>query len=304
MQITEFYSKYLQKNEEYECYSDVGFGKICTFHTGGTIKLLVYPRTVYALVYLIKTCVKSETEYKVVGFCSNILPPSECNDTVIICTRKLNGIKYGVGSVVAECGMSLSLLIKNMVGRNMGGIENLYGIPASVGGAVRMNSGAFGEQISDILKYTICLNLTDFTVKEYSREDMRFSYRHSRLCEGQDILLEAGFRPVLGVSDAAERAKCALERKRSSQPCDMHSAGSVFLRMGDGFPPTAKIIDMLGLKGKYVRSACVSKKHSGFIVNSGDATPKDILRLIEYVSYRIKKETGVRPKCEIEIMEK
>ena len=212
------------------------------------------------------------------------------------CTEKSNMCTDSTEEVWLECeaGTSLFSLNKLCAERSLGGLEFSYGIPGSVGGATVMNAGAFGGQMSDVVKYVLIIENGELK----RLEELGFSYRHSAL-EGKAVYA-VGLR-LFHSGGVKERQEELLKKRLSSQPQGVRSAGSYFKRKGEVIP--AQIIDKLGLKGVKINGAEVSKVHAGFIINSGRATCEDLLKLAELVKSKVKEAYGVELEEEIRFLE-
>ena len=180
-------------------------------------------------------------------------------------------------------------------------MEFLAGIPGTVGGAVRMNAGAYGGEIKDILVKTTYLN-ENLEIKEILSNDQDLSYRHSIFCDKSDfIILEAEFKLE---NDLVENINCRIDEMMKSriekQPINYPSAGSTFKRLPN--KATAALIDECGLKGYKIGGAEISTKHAGFIINTGNATAKDVLSLVELVKTKVYERFNEKIELEVVII--
>lgn len=195
-----------------------------------------------------------------------------------------------------------------------------HGIPGTIGGAIRMNAGAYGTEMKDIVVSTKCLdlkndevpkttniddieiveNLNEPEIIELSNENQKFTYRDSIFSNKRYIILETKLKLSYGDVDKIREKMDELSKNRREKQPDLPSAGSTFKR-GDDYI-TAKLIDECGLKGYTIGGAQVSEKHAGFIVNTGKATAKDILDLIDYVKKVVYEKTGKNINLEIEVI--
>ena len=180
------------------------------------------------------------------------------------------------------------------------GFEFASGIPGSIGGAVRMNAGAYGGEMKEIVESVHYMD-EDGNINEIKAEDINFSYRYSRFKEKNEIIIDATLKLKKGNIDEIKEKTTDFANKRiEKQPLNMPSAGSTFKR-GNGFI-TAQIIDESGLKGYQIGGAKVSEKHAGFVVNTGNATAEDILNLIDYITKVVYEKYGKILEPEIEII--
>ncbi|MBE6596826.1 MAG: UDP-N-acetylmuramate dehydrogenase, partial [Ruminococcaceae bacterium] len=200
-------------------------------------------------------------------------------------------------------GVPLPLLAAKMRDRCLSGAEFASGIPATVGGAVVMNAGAHGGQMSDILVESIAYDTERGETVRLTAEENRLSYRHSIYLERRELIcLGAAFFFCNGDKSAiSELMDKNNNARKSSQPLELPSAGSFFKRPKDHF--AAKLIDDCGLKGYRVGGACISEKHAGFIVNLGGATAEDVLAIAEYARKTVFEKTGIELSREVELVE-
>ena len=179
----------------------------------------------------------------------------------------------------------------------LSGLEFAYGIPGTVGGAVYMNAGAYGGEIKDVLQSVRFLD-EDGTLRELPVERLSMSYRQSAFTDTGRVILSGEFALTPG-DPAAIRAKMedVLGRRRAKQPLEYPSAGSTFKRPEGNY--ASALIEQCGLKGRRVGGAQVSEKHSGFLINTGGATCRDVCALIEEVQQEVFRQTGYRLECEV-----
>ena len=180
------------------------------------------------------------------------------------------------------------------------GFEELSGIPGTLGGAVRMNAGAHGKEMKDIIKGVKCI---DYNGKEkiLTTEEMQFDYRKSMLVNNKYIVTKVKIELQKGKEEEIkEKMDNYAKYRREKQPIEYPNAGSTFKRGKDFI--TAKLIDEAGLKGYSIGGAEVSTKHSGFIVNKGNATAKDVLQLTKYIEEEVYKKFNKKIELEIELV--
>ncbi len=266
---------------------------------GGSVTLVTYPKNRGELLCLLSYLVSHSIPYKVVGYMSNILPPDGEWGICLVCTKRMRSIYFEKNQTVAECGVSLSALCRAMLKEGRVPLVELFGIPATVGGAVYQNAGAFDRSISD------CILSVDFydprfdRVVKKERSELAFSYRSSSVVN-EGIVLSADISSGIGSApDAAEKMAALCRRRRQSQP-HTPSLGSVFLRV-NGIS-AAYYIDRAGLKGRRIGGAMVSPKHAGFIINSGGATAEDYIALVNLVEAEVHDRFHLSLQKEIEII--
>ena len=218
----------------------------------------------------------------------------------IILQVKLENVEINENEVVVGSGVKNAVLAKRLTDNSLTGFEFASGIPGTIGGAIKMNAGAYGGEMKDIVSEVTYLDYNG-NVHVINNDECEFSYRHSKFFDEKAIILQAKLKLEKGnKSEIENRVKELLEQRKEKQPLEYPNAGSTFKR-GEGFI-TAKLIDECGLKGYSIRGAQVSEKHAGFIVNKNNATASDILELIEYVQKKVKEKTGEDIKLEIEVI--
>ena len=267
---------------------------------GGKAAIVAKPKNRGELLCLLSYLSSNGFPYKVVGNMSNILPPDGFWGICLISTSKIRALYMEDGIALAECGLPLTLLCKGMLLSGICPPIELFCIPATVGGAVYQNAGAYGRSIADYFIYADVYDPTTDRVLRLDRADMNFSYRHSSLAS-RGILLSAAIGGNGAKPEEAEQMmrRLALRRKKS-QPQEP-SLGSVFLRVGE--TSAAYYIDRAGLKGYCIGDAEVSRKHAGFIINKGNATAKDYRALISIIQNAVRERFCLELKTEIEIIE-
>ena len=209
--------------------------------------------------------------------------------------RKETGNRRAV--IKAGAGVKMSYLAKHAARYSLTGIEQLVGIPGSLGGAIVMNAGAEGTEIGQVLRSVTLLN-PDGEIQTLKRDELTFEYRKTIFPNGEGIIIEAeleleeGNRP--DIQNAMDQH---LSRRARTQPLTIPNSGSVFKNPeGD---KAGRLIESLGLKGLSLGNAGVSLKHANFIVNKGGATANDVTRLIEHIQEEVKKKTGIELQTEV-----
>ena len=277
-----------------KCYKNVSAKEICSFKGGGIVKRLFVPLNADELIRTINTLNEREEDYVVIGNASDVLILDGGTDNAI-CTRGLKNVVAEGNSIMAAAGVSLAKLARIAYENSLAGFERLAGIPGSVGGAVVTNAGAFGAEISDCIEEITVFDGKDITVVK--KEDAGFSYRHSNIGNGRNVVLSVKFiLPEGRRADLKNLAAKYAEIRRNTQP-DKPSAGSVFKRangVGAGY-----YIDSLGLKGTRVGGAEISRKHAGFIVNAGDAKSSDFTALAAAIEEKVKCAYGITLEREV-----
>ena len=270
--------------------------KYSSFRTGGKAANIIFPESTEEFV----TALRENPGAAVLGNLSNTLVLDGGIDGTVIITTKLNSVSVNGNTVTAAAGASLTSVAVAARDASLAGCEFLYGIPGTVGGGVFMNAGAYGGEIADIIENAVVFT-PDGKVTTLSKDDLDLGYRTSKLQSTKYILLSAAFSLQSGNKEVISSAMDDLmNRRMTTQPLDKPSCGSTFKRPAGNF--AGKLISDCGLKGMSVGGAQVSEKHAGFIVNSGGATSRDILDLVQLVKKTVFEKTGVLLEEEIRII--
>lgn len=271
-----------------------------TYKIGGNAKYIVKPSSVDNLINLIEYLKKENINFLVIGKGSNIILPDEDFDGVLILLDNLNKYVIKDNVVEVEAGIVLGTFIMNLVNNNLGGLENLCGIPGTLGGAIVGNAGCYGSLISDYLVSVTYLE--NGTIKTISKNNCNFSYRDSIFKRDKNkIILSCKFElNKSNKEDMLEVIKENTLKRKNSQPLEYPNAGSVF-RNPEGVA-AGKLIEDLGLKNYNINGASVSNKHANFIINKDNAESKDIVTLIEFIQEKVEKEYGIKLILEQEII--
>lgn len=271
-----------------------------SFKIGGPADFFVQVDTVEELKKVLEFAKKENIKITILGNGSNVLVLDEGIRGIVI-KLNFNNVKIEPNYLVtAYSGVLLSVLGYKLLKENITGFEELTGIPGTIGGAVLMNAGAYGKEIKDIVTEITAMDY-DGNIKIFSNKDAKFEYRNSIFSNGKYIILQAKMLLKNG-NETEIKSKideCAKSRK-DKQPLEFPSAGSTFKRGTDFI--TAKLIDDAGLKGYSIGGAQVSTKHAGFVVNTGNATAKDVQDLIKYVQDTVYKKFGKKIELEIKIL--
>lgn len=269
-----------------------------TFRIGGPADLFLEPQNADALEKLCAFCAREGVSIFPLGCGSNLLVSDQGIRGAVMETLGLSGIRIEGETLVCAAGEPLKAACIAARDAGLAGLEFGYGIPGSVGGAVYMNAGAYGGEMKDVVASARHLDGAAFGA--CSGEELAFGYRKSAYTGTGRIITEVRFALHGGNGEEiAFRMEELMERRRSKQPLDKPSAGSVFKRPPGFFAGT--MIEQCGLKGARVGGAMVSEKHAGFIVNAGGATCADVLSLIETVKRRVQEQTGVLLEQEIRL---
>lgn len=273
-----------------------------TFKIGGNCIALIEPREVSDIVETIKICRENSIKFFVIGNGSNLLVPDEGYNGVIIKLKsEFSTIQVEGEYLIVNSGAKLSEVYTVAYENSLTGFEFASGIPGTIGGAIYMNAGAYGGEMKDIVESVEVLDLDNFELRELKNEELEFSYRKSIIQRKNYIVTTIKLKLQKGNKEEINAVYEDLrERRNSKQPLNFGSAGSTFKRPEGHF--ASKLIEDAGLKGYHINDAWVSEKHSGFVVNKGNASYKEIMELIEYVQNVVFEKFGVKLETEVRIL--
>lgn len=277
------------KNIEYETEYDLK--KLSSFGIGGVASIVVFPKTKVEFIQALSIF----PEAVIIGNGTNILFSDNGVSRPIITTRRIcDSLHIENDRVIVGAGTSLTTLCVECMKNNLGGLENMYGIPATIGGAIYMNAGAFGTEMASVVESVQVFN--NGRVEKIDANKIKFAYRYSSFQEKDCIILEATLK--LHKADKLqleEKIKQNILWRSENQP-NGKSAGSVFKK---SVKPAGILIEQAGLKGQTVGGAIVSKKHANFIINYSNASAKDVLGLIKLMKDKVYIEHGILLEEEI-----
>lgn len=290
--IKEIISRHLGKvliNEKISNYT--------TYRVGGKVRAICFPKNEEDLVSLVSLLKENKIKYFVLGNGSNVLFSDNMYDGIIIKLDNFNKININKNTIEVGAGYPLIKLSNDAMRNSLVGLEFASGIPGTVGGAVFMNAGAYGEDMSKIVSSVRVLT-SDLKIVELTNSEMKFSYRTTVLQKHLDyVCISAKLKLKKGDKDEIE--KIMTERRnirRETQPLSFPSAGSVFRN-----PPgmyAGKLIEDMGLKGFTIGKAMVSEKHANFIINTGNAKASDIKKIIDAIKQKAMTKYGIRLRVE------
>lgn len=274
-----------------------------SFRIGGPADRFVCVENQEALKKVLETIAEEQLPLFVLGKGSNLLVADEGFRGVVLSLEgDFKQITLDNDGVTIRCGAgaSLSSLCKFARDHALSGLEFAWGIPGSAGGAAYMNAGAYGGEMKDVLTSVQAVSL-DGREKTLYADELDLSYRHSVFTGGTDIITFVCLRLVPSkVEQIQSRMNELILRRKEKQPLEFASAGSTFKRPEGYF--AAALIEQCGLKGYTIGGAQVSFKHSGFIINTGNATCKEVLALIAHVQYVVEEQAHVRLQTEVEFL--
>ena len=281
---------------------DEPLAKHTTFGIGGPADCMVFPETREELSKLLKYVYQKKISAIFIGSGSNILVWDKGFDGIVISLKKSfkNLTIKRNSQIIVEAGVMLGTMVKQAMAAEIGGLESLIGVPGTVGGALIMNAGAFGSEISKYFEEAKTMTIEGDT-KSYKKGEIEFSYRHSTFPKNE-ILLEATFQCKRGKpAEILKDRKVASDGRKSNQPLKFRSAGSIFKNPSDSLA-AGYLIDKTGLKGTERGGAAISEKHANFIVNMGDATAADVLYLIKLAKKYVAKKFHINLELEVKLI--
>lgn len=338
MDITEISQKLTKEIPSNQVYCNEPMYKHTSFKVGGNADIFVKVKNLKQLKYTIQVAKDNGLNINIMGNGSNILVKDNGIRGIVI-KIELENIEITCDNaksvnIVVGAGMKLSMLSQVLLQKGITGFEFASGIPGTIGGAVRMNAGAYGSEMKDIIVRTWCLDIeklkgdinqkenqedtqkekqedSDFLIDTFeelkqddvlvlNNEEQDFKYRNSIFSRKKYVILQTELKLKYGNKEEIQNKMNELRQQRLDKQPILPSAGSTFKR-GEDFI-TAKLIDECGLKGYKIGGAKVSEKHAGFVVNDGDATAKDIIDLIEYIKRTVYEKTGKKIELEVEII--
>lgn len=293
----------LAKNDisQIQILKNESLSKYTFTETGGPADYLAFPKNREELIALVEYCHEMKVPITVIGNASNLIIKDGGIRGMVIILPEFKTIKVNGNKIIAEAGATIIETTKVASKNSLSGLEFAAGIPGSVGGAVFMNAGAYGGEISECLESAEIL-LPSGNIEIFSNKDMNFSYRMSEVQKNSGIVISATFALNAGKHEEIQAKMDELnELRRSKQPLEYPSCGSVFKRPEGYF--TGPLIIKAGLQGHWVGGAQVSEKHAGFIVNKNhEASATDYINLIKLIQKTIKEKFDIELETEVRII--
>lgn len=271
---------------------------------GGPAEIFVRVSSVEELKEILKLCKTNKITLTIVGNGSNILVLDKGIKGIVIKTNlkeiKIKNKENENIEITVDDGVQLGFLAQKLLKEEITGFEELSGIPGTIGGAIVMNAGAHGKEMKDIVTEITAIDYSG-NIHIFTNEEAKFEYRNSIFSTGEYIILQVKLLLKKGNKEEIKlKMNEYAQYRKEKQPIEYPSAGSTFKR-GKDFV-TAKLIDDAGLKGYSIGGAKVSEKHAGFVINTGNATAKDIIELIKYVQDKVYEKFGKKIELEIKIL--
>ena len=299
-QYMEFYKLLGEFYNEEDITVDSPMSEHIYFRVGGPADILVTPVNEEQVVNTLKLCREYNVPYFILGNGSNILVKDGGISGVVIKFNKLNKITTEGNCVTAQSGALLKDVSKAALENNLRGFEFACGIPGSIGGAVFMNAGAYDGEMAHVIKSARVID-ENCNIKNLTKEELELGYRSSIVMKKGYVVIEATVELESGeYASIKDKIDDLTNRIESKQPLEYPSAGSTFKRPEGYF--AGKLIQDSGLKGFSIGGAAVSEKHSGFVINKGGATAKDVLDVIAHVQKTVKENFDVELHTEVRII--
>lgn len=304
MNMQEIYEQLNKNIPELDIKQNESMREHTSFKVGGNADIFIKIKTIEELKYVLQYAKENQIPLTILGNGSNVLVKDKGIRGITITLSGLNKVEIQEEKdkvmLTVGAGVKLGMLSAICLKNEIEGLEFASGIPGTIGGAVRMNAGAYGKEMKEVISEVTYIN-ENGQVKTIKSELIDFSYRHSRFKNNQEIIVEAKLNLKKGNAQEIKAKMDELRIKREEkQPINMPSAGSTFKR-GTNFI-SAQLIDEAGLKGYRIGGAEVSEKHAGFIINTGNATAEDILNVVEHVTKVVYEKFGKVLELEMEVI--
>ena len=281
--------------------SDEPMRKHTTFRIGGNADIFVRPESKEQIAEILRLCRKQDVPYFILGNGSNLLVGDRgFRGVVINIMDNMNDIKVDGGIIKAQAGAMLIKVSRAARDNSLTGLEFASGIPGTIGGAIYMNAGAYGGEMKDVVTKVTAMD-AEGEIYTFGTDELEFSYRHSVIQQRDLIVLDVTMELVAGDQKIIDDRMSELAvARRTKQPLEYPSAGSTFKRPEGYF--AGKLIMDAGLRGYRVGDAQVSEKHCGFVVNRGNATADDVIKLIDDVKAKVSEEYDVVLEPEVRMI--
>ena len=276
-----------------------------SFKIGGPAEFYIKITSIKELQKILEFAKKEKIKITILGNGSNVLVSDSGIKGIVIRTNlkeiKIEPKEQNKIEITVDDATPIGFLAQKLLKEEITGFEEISGIPGTIGGAILMNAGAHGKEMKDIVTEITAIDYNG-KIHKFTNEQAKFTYRNSIFSSGKYIILQA--KIILEKGNAKEiKAKMDeyAQFRKEKQPIEYPSAGSTFKRGTDFI--TAKLIDDAGLKGYTIGGAKVSKKHAGFIINTGNATAQDVIDLAKYVTDKVYEKFGKKIEFEIKIVQ-
>lgn len=291
---------WMERFPNVKVYFDEPLKKYTFTQTGGNAEMLIFPHDKYEASEILQWLQEQQITITILGNASNVIVRDGGIRGAVIMLNEMKQVSIEGDYITAEAGVALIEVSNQAKYHSLTGLEFACGIPGSVGGAIYMNAGAYGGEVSDVVEYVDVVT-QEGQLKRLSKEELDFAYRHSAIQTTNDLVIDVCFKLQKGNQNAiSEKMQELTELRQSKQPLEYPSCGSVFKRPEGHF--TGKLIQDAGLQGFQIGGAQVSKKHAGFIVNIDHATATDYLAVIHHIQQVIMEQFNVALEPEVKII--
>lgn len=282
---------------------NIKLSNFSTIKIGGVAKKVYFPENLEDIVYLIKLSQDTNKILIPIGIGSNLIFKDGFLDYIFVSTKCLKDLNLRQSGeyiyINVQAGVSFKTLVNIVKKYNLEGFENLSGIPASIGGAVAMNAGAYGSEIFDIVEEVYWINnKAELIVSK--KEDIKYSYRYSQFQE-EGFVYKVILKLKKSNKDISKIIKNHLIERNKKQPLNLPTTGSTYKNPEGNF--AGYLLEKIGFKGKKIGDIGFSEKHANFLVNYKDAKFKDLKKLLEIAEEKVKKEFNINLEREVKIIE-
>ena len=297
--MKDIHSKLVEIIDKNRIFQNEMMKKHTSFKIGGPADFFIIIESVEELKAVLKFAKELDIPVTCIGNGSNLLIK---DNGIRGLTIKLDfkDLTINEDEIEAGAGVPIPVLARKAYENGLSGLEFASGIPGTLGGAIKINAGAYGGEFKDVVDFTTYLD-NNLQIHTVSNEDQNFSYRNSRFNNTDDIIISAKMKLKKENKDIIKAKMDELSAKRKDkQPINFPNAGSVFKRKNEYI--AAEVIDKCGLKGYNIGDAYISDLHAGFIVNKGNATAQDVIQLIEYIKNTVHEKYNVDLELEIKVI--
>lgn len=297
--MKDIHSKLVEIIDKNRIFQNEMMKKHTSFKIGGPADFFIIIESVEELKAILKFAKELDIPVTCIGNGSNLLIK---DNGIRGLTIKLDfkDLTINEDEIEAGAGVPIPVLARKAYENGLSGLEFASGIPGTLGGAIKINAGAYGGEFKDVVDCTTYLD-NNLQIHTVSNEDQNFSYRNSRFNNTDDIIISAKMKLKKENKDIIKAKMDELSAKRKDkQPINFPNAGSVFKRKNEYI--AAEVIDKCGLKGYNIGDAYISDLHAGFIVNKGNATAQDVIQLIEYIKNTVHEKYNINLELEIKVI--
>lgn len=272
-----------------------------SYGIGGPAEAFINPHNYEDLLKIINYSKQNSVPICFIGSGSNLLVSDKGIKGIVISPKKsFKRLEFKENIIFAESGVMLGSLVRKSTKRNLTGLESLIGVPGTLGGALVMNAGAFGSEISNFLK-SVSLITSDGNLINLKADQILFEYRYSNF-KDEEFILSATFELSKETPDIIyQKKQIASKGRKTNQPLKYRSAGSIFKNPNSKFA-AGYLIEKVGLKGHRVGNAEISDHHANFFINHGNATSNDIIKLIKIAKEKVLNQFNINLELEVKLI--